>query len=236
MTVKLGNPLLAGHGHSPDPNSRRGDTTSKDQVVADTINRLKHLKQVARDRDLLDRVRKLAFFNPMTDRSARIVSGDEVHPKSDQLRDIETRVNRLDERLWPVLSGSQIEIRGPYSDPTGVPDGVGRGSAIELSTAVTVEQIAFQNTVLHQLHTPSPEPLPVKRSRAEPTPARAVIDDCHGGGRDVFSDPINQKRGAAIQARARRADRQRMDQAPSALGVEDDGNLAGLHLPCPYPL
>ena len=58
----LGHGLFPRHRHARDAQRRRGDTASPQKLRTHGVDIHQHVTQVARDGDLLDRVRDLARF------------------------------------------------------------------------------------------------------------------------------------------------------------------------------
>src|SRR3989449_11325087 len=108
-----GTALLSRHRHRSDLHRRTGDAPAKHEVVPDRLDAHPHVFQVARDRDLLDRIRELAVLDPEADRAAGIVAGHHVDPKPDQLRDIEPALDRANDLIGRGRAWRQVEVGRP---------------------------------------------------------------------------------------------------------------------------
>src|SRR5262249_25203513 len=78
-------PLAAGDPHALDEARAAGARAAREDIAADRGDVAEHVAQVARDRDLLDRIPDLAALDPVTERAARVVAGDHVDPLAHEL-------------------------------------------------------------------------------------------------------------------------------------------------------
>src|SRR5713101_601975 len=129
-----GTALLSRHRHLGDLHRRTGDAPAKHEVVSDRLDAHPHVFQVARDRDLLDRIRELPVFDP----------------KPDQLRDIEPALNRADDLIGRGRAGRQVEVgcpdRGRLTDATRR---VAGRSEPQLTGRVGIQQVALEDAPFH---------------------------------------------------------------------------------------
>src|SRR5438132_5289726 len=77
------------HRHLGDLHCRAGDAPAKHEVVADRFDAHPHVFQVARDRDLLDRIGQFAVLDPEADRAAGIVDVHHIEHEPVQLCEVD---------------------------------------------------------------------------------------------------------------------------------------------------
>src|ERR1700757_1756747 len=77
-----------GHGHAVDPEGRCIGAVAEDQIVGGA-QLLEHLRQIAGDGDLGNRIGDLAVFDPESGGAPAVVAGDVVDPEADELGAIE---------------------------------------------------------------------------------------------------------------------------------------------------
>src|ERR1700741_615617 len=76
-------------GQPFDAQRRRVDAVAEFQVARGS-QRLEHVEQMARDRDLADGIGDLAVLDPEAGGAAAVIAGDAVDAGADQVGDIET--------------------------------------------------------------------------------------------------------------------------------------------------
>src|SRR5262249_44879582 len=153
---------------------------------------VKHLTQISGYRNFLDRIRQFSVLDPQPHRAARVVSGNAVHTKSDQLNHVKTGLHRPDDLFGTVRARFQIEISGTNRHAgSGTARIAGRPGA-ELARAVGSVEIVLQNSVFDDGSSLSRNAFVIERRGAEAAGKTRVIDDRHVGRGDVFADAVDE--------------------------------------------
>src|SRR6185369_2883002 len=71
--------------HAPNQERGRNDASSEIEIVSNHLNRVEHFFEIAGDRYALDRKGQFAVFDPDSRCRPRIVSGNNIHAKPEQL-------------------------------------------------------------------------------------------------------------------------------------------------------
>src|ERR1700755_2380856 len=104
-------PSASAKRQSLDAQGRRIDAVAERQIVGGD-ERLEHLEQVARDRHLAAGIGDLAVLDPEAGGAAAVVTGDAVDTGPDQVGDVETLLDVVDQRFRRHLAGLEAQIVG----------------------------------------------------------------------------------------------------------------------------
>ena len=81
---------MACHCHAADLDGGRGNALAEGQVVAHHLDPEQHLLEIAGHGELFHWIGQLVLFYSESDCAPRVIPGDEIHARADQLRDVET--------------------------------------------------------------------------------------------------------------------------------------------------
>src|SRR5256712_7262339 len=223
-----GTALRSRHRHLGDLHRRTGDAPAKHEVVSDRLDAHPHVFQVARDRDLLDRIRELPIFDPKADRAAGIVAGHHVDPKPDQLRDIEPALNRVDDLIGRGRAGRHVEVgcpdRGRLADATRR---VAGRSEPQLTGRVGIQQVALEDAPFHDDVLTRGEPLPIERLGAQAFGHAAVVADRDQVGGDALPQSSDEVGCALVYGVAVHRAAKIAQEAAGDLRLEDHRHATG---------
>jgi len=83
---------VASNGHPVDQDRTAFVRTAREHVASDGGDGAEHVAQIACDGDFLDRVADLTAFDPEAGCATRVIAGDEVDARADQLGDVKPRI------------------------------------------------------------------------------------------------------------------------------------------------
>src|SRR5262245_27043793 len=98
------------HRHSIDAQRGRIGAVAEHEIVRGR-QMLVHVLEIARDRDLTDRIGDFAVLDPEACRATRIVAGDAVHAHADQLGHVEALAHVLHQLSGRLRARDHVEVR-----------------------------------------------------------------------------------------------------------------------------
>src|SRR5579875_110783 len=219
------------HRKPLDQKGGRGQRTAEFQIRSDHGNVVHHLRQAAGDRDFFHWIAQLSIFDPQTDGSARIISGNDVYSKTDQFGDVKPRFDGAQHLLNPIRARLKIEIFGTYGWRSRYPTRrISGGSKIELARSIGIEQIILQDALADNWRNAGRNPFVIKGPRAESPRAHAVIQNVDIFIRYALAQLAGKERCAAVDGIPADRLKKVTDDGTCGFGIKKDRNSAGFDL------
>src|SRR5687768_9169600 len=101
---------FARDGHPADQDRTGTDVRARIDIVADRLDRLEHRLEVAGDGDAVHRIGDRTALDPETGGTARVISGDRIHPLPHQFGDQQAGAHAAQHRLEGAAIGRNLQV------------------------------------------------------------------------------------------------------------------------------